>query len=116
MQISHKNINVQGIRVSVKEGNKEIGRAFLYILKNNLKKKPFGYLEDLFVDERFRRQGIGTKIIKEVINLARENNCYKIVATARYANENVHRLYKRLGFKDFGKEFKMYLHNTNNVN
>jgi len=113
MEIKYKNINIQGIRISAEDGGKEIGRAFLSVLKNDLRDEPFGYLEDLFVDENYRKQGIGTKLTKEVIRLAKTHNCYKIVATSRYESENVHRLYKKIGFKDFGKEFKMYLHNSN---
>ncbi len=109
MQINHKKINIECVRVSAEDGGKEIGRAFLYILKNNLRDEPFGYFEDLFVNENFRGQGVGTKLIKEIIRLAKDNNCYKIVATARYEKENVHGLYKKIGFEDFGKEFKMYL-------
>ncbi len=95
--------------MSVEDGGREIGRAFLYILKNDLRDQPFGYFEDLFVDENYRKQGVGTKIIKELIKLAKENNCYKIVATSRHESENVHRLYKKIGFEDFGKEFKIYI-------
>lgn len=116
MQINHKNINTQGIRVSANDGDKEIGRAFLYILKNDLRDEPFGYFEDLFVDANYRKQGIGTKLIDEVIRLAKIHNCYKIVATSRYESENVHGLYKKIGFDDFGKEFKIYLHNANDAN
>ena len=116
MKINHKKINAEGIKISAKDGGKEIGRVFLYILKNDLRNQPFGYLEDLFVDGSYRRQGIGTRLVNEAVRLAEENNCYKIVATSRYESENVHRLYKKIGFKDFGKEFKMYLHNPNDPN
>lgn len=109
MNINHKNLNVQGIRISVEDNGKEIGRAFLYILKNDLHAEPFGYMEDVFVDENYRKAGMGMKLVEEVIRLAKEKNCYKIVATSRYGKESVHRLYEKLGFEDFGKEFKMYL-------
>jgi len=116
MRVYHKNINAQGIRVSANDGDKEVGRVFLYVLKNDLRPRPFGYLEDLFVDANYRKQGIGTKLIEEAIRLAKTNKCYKIVATSRHESENVHRLYKKIGFEDFGKEFKMYLHNPNDPN
>ena len=109
MRINNKKIKSEGIRISAEDGGKEIGRIFLYILKNDLRKESFGYMEDIFVDENYRKKGIGSKLIEEVIKLAKEKKCYKIVATSRYKSENVHRLYKKLGFEDFGKEFKMYL-------
>lgn len=79
-------------------------------MNNNLKKGPFGLLEDVFVDEELRGQGIGTKIINDVIAQAKKIGCYKIVATSRFERENVHKLYEKLGFEKFGIEFKMYLH------
>jgi len=61
------------------------------------------------VEEDFRGKGIGTKIINEVIELAKKNKCYKIVATSRHERPKVHALYERFGFENFGFEFKMYL-------
>lgn len=108
-KISKKQVKSYGIRFSVKKDGKEIGRAFLYIMKNGLKKEPFGLLEDLFVDEQFRGHGIGTELLKKVIAQAKKIKCYKLVATSRYGKENIHDWYKRMGFENFGIEFKMYL-------
>ena len=77
-------------------------------MNNGLKEKPFGLLEDLFVDESLRGQGIGTEILNMVIAEAKNNNCYKLVATSRHEREAVHKMYEKNGFKNFGIEFKMY--------
>lgn len=107
MEIEKKVIEGKGIRFSVVINDKEAGRAFLYILHNNLHKKPFGFLEDVFIDESFRGQGIGTKLLNEIIEEAKRNECYKIVATSRHSRDRVHKLYKRLGFQDRGIEFRL---------
>lgn len=109
MKINHKKLEVKGIRISAEVDGKEVGRAFLYILHNDIRNKRFGYFEDLFVEEEYRGKKIGGKIIDDMINLAKENNCYKIVGTSRYGRDKVHEIYKKIGFEDFGKEFKMYL-------
>lgn len=109
MEIKRKNLEVKGIRFSAVVDDKEVGRVFLYILHNDIRNKKFGYFEDLFVEKEYRRQGIGSQLIKELIDLAKENNCYKIVATSRHGKDKVHEVYKKIGFADFGKEFKMYL-------
>jgi GNAT superfamily N-acetyltransferase len=111
MKIKKKVIEYKGIRFSVKVYGREIGRAFLYILQNNLHKEPFGYLEDVYIDEDLRGKGIGTKLLNEVIEEARNRGCYKIVATSRYFREEVHKLYERLGFKKQGIEFRLDFHN-----
>lgn len=107
MEFKQKTINNQGTRLSIKNNGKEVARAYLYIIRNDLHKKPFGLLEDVFVDENFRGQGLGTQIINKVIEETKKNKCYKLIATSRHSRPKVHELYKRLGFKDHGIEFRM---------
>lgn len=106
MKIKKKLIKAKGIRFSPEVDGKEVGRAFLYILHNDLHEEPFGFLEDVYINENLRGQGIGTQLLREVINEAKRNECYKIVATSRYARPKVHKLYKQLGFKRQGIEFR----------
>ena len=107
MEIKQKLIKAGDIKFFIEQNGKEVARAYLYILKNDLHAEPFGFLEDVFVDESLRGQGIGTGLLKEIIKMAKDNQCYKIVATSRYERPKVHALYERLGFKDWGKEFRM---------
>ncbi len=97
----------RGFKFTVRGGKKEIGRAYLYVLYNDLHDQPFGLLEDVFVDERCRGQDIGTKLVESVLKKARQIGCYKLVATSRFARLRVHRWYKRLGFKKYGYEFRV---------
>ena len=108
MEIKKKTMMVKGIKFFIKIDGEEVGRAFLYILHNDLHKELFGYLEDVYVNENFRRKGICTKLLDEVIEEAKKRGCYKIVATSRYIREEVHELYERLGFKKQGIEFRLY--------
>lgn len=107
MGIKQKTIKAGGIKLFIEQDGKEAARAFLYVLKNDLHEEPFGFLEDVFVNEDLRGRGIGTELLKEIIKIAKDNKCYKIVATSRYERPNVHALYEKLGFKDWGKEFRM---------
>lgn len=76
-------------------------------MKNDLHKVPFGLLEDLFVDEGARGKGIGTALINDAIKLAKKKSCYKLIATSRHRRKGVHELYRRLGFRNHGIEFRM---------
>lgn len=100
-------INAKGIKFSIKKDNKEVARAYLYLMKNDLHKQSFGFMEDVFIDESSRSKGYGTKIIKKIIKEAKKQNCYKLIATSRYPRNKVHKLYKKLGFEDWGKEFRI---------
>lgn len=86
---------------------KTVGRAYLYVLSNDLHTQPFGLLEDVYVEPEYRGQGIATVLIERVIKVAHSLDCYKLIATSRYSREKVHEMYERLGFQDYGKEFRM---------
>jgi GNAT superfamily N-acetyltransferase len=97
-----------GIKFSFDDENgNEIARATLFILSNDLHNEPFGMIEDLFVNEAHRGQGIATNLINHIIEKAKENNCYKLIATSRYGRDGLHEMYKKFGFEDYGKEFRM---------
>ena len=109
IKIIQEKLTAKGIKLDIKEKKKEIGRVYLYFLNNDLHKKPFCYFEDLFVAKNFRRKGVGTRLVRESIKLAKKNKCYKIVATSRHFNETAHVFYKWLGFKNHGLEFRVDL-------
>jgi len=109
MDLKEKILETKAIKIFVEEKDKEIGRCFIYIIKNDLHEEPYALLEDVFVDENFRGKGIGTELVKRAIEFARKLNCYKIIATSRFGRENIHEWYQKLGFKKFGFEFRMDL-------
>jgi GNAT superfamily N-acetyltransferase len=99
----------RGIRFSIGNERGEVARAYLYVMTNDLHDAPFGLLEDVFVAESERGGGLGTALVNEVIAAAREAGCYKLVATSRASRPKVHELYERLGFANYGIEFRLNL-------
>ena len=106
---SSKENKSYAIKVSAEEGGIVLGSAYLYIMFNDLHKEPFGFLENVFVEEEHRGKGIGSELVNTAISEAKKQNCYKIICTSRYESSKVHSLYEKLGFKDYGKEFRMNL-------
>jgi len=109
MLLQQRRINANGIRLSLTENGKEVARAFLYLLKNDLHEQPLGFLEDVFVHEPYRGRGNGERMVKAVVKEAQRQGCYKLVGTSRYSRKQVHDFYKKLGFREYGKEFRMEL-------
>lgn len=112
MKINERQIgclNCKGVRIFVEEGGREVGRAYLYLIRNGLRSKYYGFMEDVFVDESLRGRGIGTKLVKKIIKLAKEYDCYKLIATSRHERQKVHELYEKLGFRNHGLEFRIDL-------
>ncbi len=107
MEFIKEKTTTNSIRFAVKENGEEIGRACLYLIHNEQHFKPYGLIEDVFVKETHRRKGIGTMLINKLIEEARKNNCYKLIATSRMENEKVHALYDKLNFEKHGFEFRL---------
>ena len=109
MEIKTNIVKAKGIKFSIVENDREIARAYLYIMHNDLHQEPFGLLEDVYVDENNRGQGLGTKLVKRVIEAAKDRGCYKLIATSRKSRFKVHQLYNKLGFQEHGLEFRINL-------
>ena len=100
---------LRGIKITVEKDSKIVGRVYLYLINNDLHEKAYGVLEDLYVDEEYRNKGIGQQLVEAVIAEAKKQNCYKLISQSRYSRLNVHNFYKKNGFKDYGKNFRMDL-------
>lgn len=109
MDLEKKDIETKGIRISITDNGFEIGRAYIYLIYNDSHERPFGLMEDVYVDETYRGKGIGSILVGKVIELAKELNCYKLIATSRISRPKVHELYQRLGFSQHGVEFRIDL-------
>ena len=48
----------------------------------DVNKDAYGYVEALFVEELFRRQGLGTYLLQEAEKLAKENNASVVLTSA----------------------------------
>ena len=107
MKVDRQERAARGIRFSISDEGREMARAYLYVMTNDLHAAPFGLLEDVYVDESQRGGGLGTTILTEVVAAARELGCYKLIATSRTSRPKVHELYERLGFEKHGVEFRI---------
>lgn len=56
-------------------------------------------VEDVVVDEKMRRRGIGEALMQEAINLAREAGANGVSLTSNLQREAANRLYQSLGFE-----------------
>lgn len=97
------------IRLAMCVDENEIARASLVIIKNDLHAKPYGLLEDVWVDPLHRNKGNGKAMVSAIIERAKREECYKLIATSRFGRTNVHETYRKLGFLSLGFEFRMNL-------
>ncbi|HSC34969.1 MAG TPA: GNAT family N-acetyltransferase, partial [Thermodesulfobacteriota bacterium] len=60
------------------------------------------YISALTVDERHRRKGIGSLLLRRTIETARIKNCKSVVLEVEGGNEPAIGLYKKFGFRFSG--------------
>ena len=95
----------KGVAIIVaKDGKRIVGMGFLYLMVHIGRRT--GHIEDVVVDEAFRGQGLGEKIVQKLIAAARENNLGTIYLTSRPSRVAANKLYQKLGFME--KETNVY--------
>ncbi len=65
----------------------------------------FAVVDNVVVDPNYRGQGIGKKMMMKAMELARQNDCYKMMLSSNKSRVRAHEFYKKLGFEEHGISF-----------
>lgn len=60
------------------------------------------------VDEKYRGNGYGDKMMRDLIHIAKEENCERISLEVRISNEKAMNLYKKYGFEVINTRYGYY--------
>lgn len=77
--------------------DKKIASICLATIKDKIEKSI--YIDDIFVLEEFRQQGIATRLYKQVQSIAKEIGAKRIDLTVWQFNKTAMKIYKSLGMK-----------------
>jgi len=101
-----ESIENNGIRYFLAKTNgKIIGSLYICIIINlTYNKKSIGYIENVIVDENYRKKGIGKKLMEMAIEYAKEKNCYKVVLQSGMKRTEAHKFYENIGFNGESKK------------
>jgi len=90
------NNKYHNIHVFIEDG-KPVGMITLLIEQKLIHGgKCVAHIEDLVVDKEYSGLGIATKLLTHVINIAKINNCYKIILDCK---RELFPFYEKLGFQ-----------------
>lgn len=85
-------------KFSQKLNNKVISSLILYTVK--LPSRKLGVIEEVWTDERYRRQGRSTRLMKKAIRHAKKLKLDCVELTVREDSPHIQKFYKSLGFFD----------------
>lgn len=84
------------------QGDRMVGTAMLTLQRKDGELQ--GYLDHLAVSEEVQGQGLGTRLIREILRIAREKGCDCVLSdTATRARSSV-RVHRKAGFRIIGME------------
>lgn len=64
-----------------------------------------GHIEDIVIDNKYRGQNLGKKMVEHLKNIARQYNCYKIILNC---SDNNVKFYENCGFKKTNNQMSIY--------
>ena len=86
-----------------------------YLIGEIRKAKPFlvpkriGNISEAFIKEEYRKEGIGSKMVENLINWFKENKIKNIEVSVNFNNEIGKKAWQKFGFKEFMKKMRMDL-------
>jgi ribosomal protein S18 acetylase RimI-like enzyme len=96
-------------RVFVATDGDVIVGSYEFLLMDNLAKggAKTAIVEDVAVDPRVQRKGIGRKMMNHAMALAKEKGAYKLVLSSNKNRTEAHAFYESLGFERHGISFRV---------
>ena len=96
--------NEQATTLVAKDGQKIIGIGMVVIY--NVPTEKRAWLEEIIVDEAYRGQGLGEKISKELLEIARREKVSRVYLSSKPTRVAANKLYQKMSFEP--KETNVY--------
>jgi GNAT superfamily N-acetyltransferase len=84
----------------LEENGRIVSSCTLATIKNLTRSlRPYGIIENVITHRDHRKRGYGTKVIHKAIDMAKENNCYKVMLMTSATDEATLRFYESAGLE-----------------
>ena len=86
-----------------------VGTVALFIIPNlSHGATPYALVENLVVNHKYRRKGIGKKLMEYTITRAKQEGCHRIELCSDRRRKEAHRLYRSVGFEASAYGFRIF--------
>ena len=86
-----------------------VGTVALFIIPNlSHGATPYALVENLVVNHKYRRKGIGKKLMEYTIVRAKQEGCHRIELCSDKKRDEAHRLYRSVGFEPSAYGFRIW--------
>jgi predicted N-acetyltransferase YhbS len=101
---------VPGLELLVAEKEGKVAGSVVLFIAPNLSHGglPWALVENVIVDQKYRRQSIGKLLMDFAIARAKEAGCYRIGLSSDKTRKEAHQFYRALGFKASAHGFRLY--------
>jgi GNAT superfamily N-acetyltransferase len=83
----------------IEDDGEIISSCTLAIIKNLTRNlRPYGLIENMITHPDYRKKGYGTEVLHKAVEIAKENDCYKVMLLTSSKSEDTFRFYEKAGF------------------
>lgn len=94
--------NENSVFLTAVEDNKVVGYIGMNVVIDE------GYIFNVAVDEKYRKRGIGSALIGELVTFGKKNNLCFLTLEVRESNDKARSLYSKFGFIKVGERKAYY--------
>ena len=92
-----------------------VGYIAVHWLETFLYVKPEGYISELFIHDKFRGQGLGTALLKFIVDKAIEKECYRIwLINVNGSESHLRKYYHKQGWTHDENDMRYILYLNHN--
>ena len=98
-----------GLELLVAEEAGEVIGSLVLVIVPNLSHgaRPWAVIENVIVDERYRRRGVGRLLMEYAVSQARAMDCCRIGLDSNKIRDEAHQFYGAMGFETSAYSFRM---------